>query len=167
MGLRHCRQFKSSRIITGSKYNVLRVPLNLLESTPPKVSSPLVIDKEVVGSKEIPICFAEMIPWENKLSVTVGTNPPADVVPDITREIISTSKEAINHSPSVKSVGPMLNILMSFGAVNAIMQYIYPRIPSTPLNPKASSATPMDCPVIVKSSLRATVSRYSSPRFSV
>lgn len=54
--------------------------MNLLVSTPPKVSSPFVMDSEVVGSKEIPTCFAPIIPASNRLSVTVGIIPPADVV---------------------------------------------------------------------------------------
>ncbi len=46
-------------------------PVNLLESVPPKVSSPLVEVKLVVGSKETATKFEVIIPCENKLSVTI------------------------------------------------------------------------------------------------
>ena len=55
--------------------------MNLLESVPPKVSSPLVTDGEVVGSKEMPISLLFRRPKEKALSRTVGTVPPLDVVP--------------------------------------------------------------------------------------
>ena len=45
-------------------------PVNLLESVPPKVSSPLVTVSSVVGSKETPTTALEMRPCFNKLSVT-------------------------------------------------------------------------------------------------
>ena len=67
-------------------YNMWRVPLNLVASGPPKVSSPLVMDSAVVGSNETPTCLAPMIPAANRLSVTVGTRPPAEVVPIKTNE---------------------------------------------------------------------------------
>lgn len=47
-------------------------PVYLLESVPPKVSSPFVEEVEVVGSKEMPTSYALMRPWEYALSVTVG-----------------------------------------------------------------------------------------------
>lgn len=47
--------------------------------------------------------------------------------------------------PSVRSTGPI------------------PRIPSTPLNPVALEATPIDWPLIVRPDPRVTVSVYSSP----
>ena len=62
-------------------YTKLRSPLNLLESTPPNVSSPFVIESVVVGSKDMPISFVVTRPWEKALSSTVGTSPPSDVVP--------------------------------------------------------------------------------------
>ena len=48
-------------------------PVYLLGSTPPKtrVSSPLPLEREVVGVKEIPTTSDEILPWENKLSLTV------------------------------------------------------------------------------------------------
>ena len=42
----------------------------------PHVSSPLTISGEVVGSKEIPTPSAVIVPWEKRLSVTVGMRPP-------------------------------------------------------------------------------------------
>jgi len=47
-------------------------PVNLLESVPPKVSSPFVTDADVVGSNETPISSDVIVPCENRLSVTVG-----------------------------------------------------------------------------------------------
>lgn len=45
-------------------------PVNLEESVPPKVNSPLVDDSDVVGSKETARRFWVMVPWEKRLSVT-------------------------------------------------------------------------------------------------
>lgn len=45
-------------------------PVYLLESTPPKVSSPLALESVVVGANETATEFREMVPWESKLSVT-------------------------------------------------------------------------------------------------
>lgn len=55
-------------------------PVNLLESVPPKSISPLVVDTDVGGSKEIPISSVLMKCWASKLSGTVGTLPPSLVV---------------------------------------------------------------------------------------
>ena len=46
--------------------------MNLLESVPPKVSSPLVTVSWVVGSKETATTSVEIVPWLKRLSVTVG-----------------------------------------------------------------------------------------------
>ena len=46
-------------------------PVNLLESVAPKVNSPLVLDSELVGSKETASKFEGMVPWLNRLSVTM------------------------------------------------------------------------------------------------
>lgn len=66
-----------------STYTVCSDPVNLLGSAPPKLSSPLVIESEVVGSKETPTCLAPMRPAVNALSVTVGTGLPSEVVPRV------------------------------------------------------------------------------------
>lgn len=66
---------------TGNTYTKWISPVNLLESVPPKVSSPFVMESVVVGSKEIPICFESKRPRENALSKTVGTSPSFEVVP--------------------------------------------------------------------------------------
>ena len=47
-------------------------PVYLHGSTPPKVSLPFPPEREVVGLKEIPTTSDEILPWENKLSLTVG-----------------------------------------------------------------------------------------------
>jgi hypothetical protein len=60
---------------------VCREPVNLDESAPPNVSSPLVTDREVVGSNETPTCRALIRPCVAALSVTVGTSSPSSVVP--------------------------------------------------------------------------------------
>lgn len=69
-------------------------PVNLLLSVPPKVNSPLLEVAVVVGSKEIPISLAVMIPWLNKLSVTVGI-----------LELVAGLKVS-----SVRSTGPILEM---------------------------------------------------------
>jgi hypothetical protein len=69
-------------------------PVYLVASVPPKVSSPLVSDVEVVGSKEIPTTISEMVPSLYRLSVTVGIVVVGEFV----------------RVPSVKSRGPMPRI---------------------------------------------------------
>ena len=69
-------------------------PVNFELSVPPNVNSPLFATSCVVGSNEIPISFADMVPWLNRLSVTVG------IV-----ERVSGDKV-----PTVKSTGPMPRI---------------------------------------------------------
>ena len=61
-------------------YTKVISPVNLLESTPPKVSSPFVTLSDVVGSKDIPSILFEMRPALKALSVTVGIVPPLVVV---------------------------------------------------------------------------------------
>jgi hypothetical protein len=46
-------------------------PVNLLESVPPKVSSPFSISNKVVGSNEIATRLSGIFPCLNKLSVTL------------------------------------------------------------------------------------------------
>lgn len=72
-------------------------PVNLLESVPPNVSSPLVLESEVVGWKDIPITSVGMEPCANRLSVMVGT-VSASVV------------------PSVRSTGPILHAIEYFSS---------------------------------------------------
>lgn len=55
----------------------------LVLSVAPKLSSPLTVPSLVVGSYEIPMESDEMVPWENRLSVTVGTDCPVDRVPEV------------------------------------------------------------------------------------
>ena len=62
----------------------------MLESVPPKVSSPLVTVSWVDGSKETATTSVEIVPWLKRLSVTVGTVAPPETV------------------PCVRSTGPML-----------------------------------------------------------
>ena len=47
-------------------------PVNFLESVPPKVSSPLVIDSEVVGSNDTATRCCGIFFCEERLSVTAG-----------------------------------------------------------------------------------------------
>ena len=82
-------------------------PTNLLGSIPPKISSPLVSDSDVVGSKEIPTSFVASKPSENALSVTVGTVPPPVVVSALD-QLWSQLRIKGEDMPSVRSVGPML-----------------------------------------------------------
>ena len=46
-------------------------PVNLLESVPPNVNSPLVSDSDDVGAKETETKLDGMVPCANKLSVTL------------------------------------------------------------------------------------------------
>jgi hypothetical protein len=69
-------------------------PVNLLLSVPPQLISPFKSLPVMEGSKEIPIECAEMIPCENKLSVTVGM----------------LLLEAGDKVPTVRSTGPMPRI---------------------------------------------------------
>ena len=62
---------RTVRVAVGA-HTKFKGPVNLLVSTPPKVSSPFWLFTLVVGSKEIPISCASMRPWANALSVTVG-----------------------------------------------------------------------------------------------
>jgi hypothetical protein len=70
------------------------VPTNFEESTPPQVISPFMSLPVMLGSKETPIDWAEMVPAENKLSVTVGI-----------RELVAGDKVS-----SVRSTGPIPRI---------------------------------------------------------
>ena len=48
------------------------LPVNLELSVPPNVSSPLLLMVSLVGSKETATKFSAMVPWVNRLPVTVG-----------------------------------------------------------------------------------------------
>lgn len=69
-------------------------PVNLDGSVPPQVSSPLTLSVTVVGLKEIPIWLALIVPWENRLSVTVGIR-------------VLVAGESV---PRVRSTGPIPRI---------------------------------------------------------
>lgn len=47
-------------------------PVYLLESTPPKVSSPLAVDVDVVGLKDMATISEEIFFCKRRLSLTVG-----------------------------------------------------------------------------------------------
>ena len=47
-------------------------PVYLLGSTPPKVSSPFPLKRDVVGLKKTPSTPDEILPWEDKSSLMVG-----------------------------------------------------------------------------------------------
>ncbi len=68
------------------------VPVNLVESVPPKVNSPFLTDVVVVGSKDTETRSDEIVPWLKRLSVTVGMEEP----------------ESGDKVPTVKSTGPIL-----------------------------------------------------------
>ena len=67
--------------IISHPYTVCRGPVNLLESTPPKVISPFASEGDAMGPRKMPTCFAEIAPWVKRLSRTVGNVRPLDVVP--------------------------------------------------------------------------------------
>src|SRR5882757_388515 len=75
-----------------STYTQVIAPVNLVESVPPNVNSPFLVDVVVVGAKDMPISSDVMVPWLNRLSVTVGMEDP-----------LSGDKV-----PTVKSTGPIL-----------------------------------------------------------
>ena len=59
-------------------YTKLIEPENLLESVPPKVSSPLTISGTLVGSNETETRSSVMTPCANRLSVTIpGMRTPS------------------------------------------------------------------------------------------
>lgn len=130
-------------IVTAYTYAIS--PVYLLESVPPKVSSPLVVDSSVVGSNEMPTSSASIRPSAKALSRTVGISPPLDVV------------------PSVRSTGPRL-----YEHCCQRRRYVtgplctHPRMPSTPSKPIANSDTPIDWFGMTRLP-RVTVSRNSSP----
>jgi len=64
------------------------VPVNLVELVPQKVGLPLLFDVVVVGSNDMPITSDEMVPWPNRLSVTVGKKEP------LSGDKVSTVKSA-------------------------------------------------------------------------
>jgi hypothetical protein len=84
-------------------YKVVIFPMNLLESTPPNVSSPFVTDAEVevVGSKDTATKFSLIVPCSKRLSVTVGM-----------RVLLSGLKELY-----VRSLGPILQKKSVFGTI--------------------------------------------------
>ena len=86
--------------MTITAYTKVILPVNLDESVPPKVNSPLSFGVVVVGSKDMPISLDVMVPWLNRLSVTVGMEA-----------VVSGDKV-----PTVKSTGPILknNVRLSF-----------------------------------------------------
>jgi hypothetical protein len=84
-------QYTSTGLVVVMGTNVIS-PVNLLGSILPKSSSPFCSLSEVVGANEMAMRSCPITPWENKLSVTVGTVPPLLVV------------------LNVKSTGPMPRI---------------------------------------------------------
>ena len=67
-------------------------PINLVASVPPQVISPFKSLPVMAGPNETPISWAGMVPWEKRLSVTVGIVLKSDG----------------NKVSSVRSTGPML-----------------------------------------------------------
>ena len=75
--------------------------MNLVGSTPPKVSSPFVLLRDAEGSKEMPTSCASIRPWLNALSVTVGMHwltsgmsVPGDQVRDSVLMDVNVSRTA-------------------------------------------------------------------------
>lgn len=69
-GLKHTDVIRSVELFRLPTHTKLMEPVNLDESVPPKVSSPLVISSELVGSNETETRFCVITPWANRLSVT-------------------------------------------------------------------------------------------------
>lgn len=106
------------------------------------MSSPLTDEEVVVGSNEMPMEEEEIVPWEKRLSVTVG--------------IVVEAEERV---PAVKSTGPILDnerLIRREGRRGG--REGYPRIPSTPEKPWDVDATPMDWFWMTRPVPRVTVS---------
>ena len=138
-------------------------PVNLLESVPPKVSSPFWELSEVVGSNETATRLVGMRPWLNALSVTAKcymsseyralrkNNLPVGIVWLV----------AGLRVPSVKSTGPILcDCKLSLQKVETYSAY--PKIPSTPEKPEDLEATPTPWFGMTNEPI-VTVSVYSVP----
>jgi hypothetical protein len=78
--------------VTTRAYMFVIDPVNLVESVPPNVNSPFGLDDVVVGSKDTETRSDGMVPWLNRLSVTVGMG-------------VFVSGDRV---PTVKSTGPIL-----------------------------------------------------------
>ena len=79
-------------LVTTRAYMYVIDPVNLVESMPPNVNSPFLFDDEVVGSNDTETRSDEIVPWLNRLSVTVGIG-------------LFESGDSV---PTVKSTGPIL-----------------------------------------------------------
>ena len=117
--------------------------MNLVESVPPKVSSPLVDSSEVVGSKETATRLDEMSPFEKALSTTanalyvnVGHRHSKDYDIPVGMSVFVPGLRV----PWVRSTGPILRA-SQLSRVND-PSCTYPRIPSTPEKPDEDEATP-------------------------
>src|SRR6266702_1276218 len=121
------------------------VPVNLVESVPPKVNSPFLTDVLVVGSKDTERRSAEIVPCEKRTSMTVGTG-------------VCVSGVKV---PIVKSTGPSLWSIKS-AQIHSDRLHTHPRTPSKPSKPAEVEATPIDARR-TRVGLRVTVSSNSVP----
>ena len=122
-------------------------PVNLVESVPPNVNSPFWLSSVVVGSKDTETMSDGIVPWLNRLSVTVGMG-------------VFVSGDNV---PTVKSTGPILGNEQS-ARIQTDGLCAHPRIPSKPSKPLEVDATPMDCLVMTSPGEIVTVSMYSVPK---
>jgi hypothetical protein len=132
--------------VTTRAYMFVIDPVNLVESVPPNVNSPFWFDDVVVGSKDTETRSDGIVPWLNRLSVTVGIG-------------VFVSGNSV---PTVKSTGPILEDKESV-RIKTNGFFAHPRIPSKPSKPLEVDATPMDCFVITSPEEIVTVSKYSVP----
>ena len=135
-------------LATTRAYMYVIDPVNLAESVPPNVNSPFWIGGEVVGSNDTETRSDEIVPWLNRLSVTVGMG-------------LFVSGDSV---PTVKSTGPILGNKPSTRFKPTDGLGAYPRIPSNSSKPLEFEATPMDCFLITSSEEIVTVSKYSVPK---
>jgi hypothetical protein len=122
-------------------------PVNLVESVPPNVNSPFLLESEVVGSNDTETMSDGMVPWLKRLSVTVGTE----------------LSESGSNVPTVRSTGPILGNKVS-AQIQADGLCAHPRIPSKPSKPLEVEAAPMDCWEMTRPEAIVTVSKYSIPK---
>ena len=124
-------------------------PVNLMGSVPPNVSSPFFSLPVVVGSKGTATSSTGIVPWLNRLSVTVGIG-------------VFVSGDNV---PTVKSTGPILGMKSQCGIQTEDL-CAHPRIPSKPLKPLEVEATPIDWLGMTSPGPIVTVSVYLVPKKS-
>ena len=142
---------------------------------PPKVSSPLTISGESVGSKETETSWAGMTPCENSVSVTVQVHGACQPSRATTRRQAEPEARVLTRwdrracvgakriKSQIRRPNAAKNRIVRGGDAKRTIERSYPRIPSTPSKPSDLEAAPIPCPVTVRPLPRVTVSVNSVP----